>query len=907
MVATTTRPQTISTVRLARLARLRELQAEQARYDALTARIKARQYRTPGELAAALDPKTVSTPALELLDANLLDVAEGRCERLIWSMAPQEGKSERVSRRFPLWMLLRNPDMRIAIASYDLSMARRWGRRILNDILEHPELGLRVRNDTSAAHDWQLEGHIGGCYSVGIGGPLTGRPVDCLVGSTIITTSSGPIAIQDLVHLPELPLVLSWNHLEKRAQWRKIEASRVISGRNLVEVHTTAGRVVRCTQDHRIYTETRGYIPAAELQPGERLVVTDQSVSEVRPLRKAVHQAEICDSTDPTPRYSTALLSRMPVSRVRRTRGNPAGLQQLRETVPQERNGNPCRETSGKCADVLLAALLRGASDPVTGGRCCAETEDRHLSPMRDEHEPVKGTQVLLARVLAGRELGASASVQAINRTTVPELWCDVPAHQQSYHALLTVLRECDAFESNGWIREFPFQGRHELRDVVPQDETADYRAGSRMLCGLPADPRADEVHSKRNTQGTQRPVGASHQRRSSMQLCRESSDLVQDVPRDTPQIGYDTVSVVERVCGPGELVYDIQVEENCNLFAGEILLHNCLVIDDPLKGRAEADSEVYRNGAWDWWTETARTRLAPHAPVVMVNTRWHELDLSGRLITDDQEQHHWRVVNIPAQCESGDDPLGREPEQYMISARLNPDGSQRTVEQWRQIRRDVGERGWSALYQGRPAPAEGAMLKRAWWRYGTTPAYYLRPDGSAHAHGMDQVIQSWDMAFKDAATSSYVVGQVWGKRGADAFLLDQVRDHMDFPTTCRAVEALSAKWPQASLKLIEDKANGPAVIAQLRKKVPGMVPVSPKDSKEARVAAISPFVEAGNVHLPDPLHTPWVDGFVSEASQFPTGTHDDQVDALTQAVSRLLLLGGSSTDFLNQLTSQAS
>lgn len=198
-------------------------------------------------------------------------------------------------------------------------------------------------------------------------------------------------------------------------------------------------------------------------------------------------------------------------------------------------------------------------------------------------------------------------------------------------------------------------------------------------------------------------------------------------------------------------------------------------------------------------------------------------------------------------------------------------------------------------------------MLKRVWWQHDRVPVAYAKPDGTMWAHGMDAVIQSWDMTFKDTDASDYVVGQVWGRRGAEVHLLDQVRDRMDFPATCRAVQALSTRWPQATLKLIEDKANGPAVIAQLRKTVPGMVPVNPKDSKAARVAAVSPFAEAGNVFLPDPHSHPWVGGFVEEAAGFPNASHDDQVDAFTQAVSRLLL-DNSSTGFLDALVnSQAS
>lgn len=139
------------------------------------------------------------------------------------------------------------------------------------------------------------------------------------------------------------------------------------------------------------------------------------------------------------------------------------------------------------------------------------------------------------------------------------------------------------------------------------------------------------------------------------------------------------------------------------------------LLIDDPVKGREQADSPTYRERAWDWWTETASTRLAPGAPAIVVLTRWHPDDLAGRLIAEDQaaaeEQRRWRVLHIPAQAEAPDDVLGREPGEYMLSARG------RTTEQWERIKATVGARAWAALYQGRPAPQEGGIWLWDWIR----------------------------------------------------------------------------------------------------------------------------------------------------------------------------------------------
>jgi len=457
------------------------------------------QYPTPGALAKALEPRTLQTPALDLLDAGLVGAADGAEPRLIWTMPPQEGKSQRVSRWFPSWLLLRNPDLRIAIVSYADALARRWGRAIRNDIHAHPDLGLHVRPDTAAANEWQLLGYDGGVITAGIESGLTGRPVDVLI-------------------------------------------------------------------------------------------------------------------------------------------------------------------------------------------------------------------------------------------------------------------------------------------------------------------------------------------------------------------------------------------------------------VDDPLKGHAEADSEVYRDAAKEWWRGTASARLSEGAIVVCIMTRWHEDDLAGYLLAEDP--HGWRYVNIPAVAED-DDPLGRAPGEWLQSARG------RTEVGWEKRRRDAGSRAWNALYQGRPAPAEGGILKRSWWQHYSQIRAAARSDGTWYAPGAARVIQSWDMAFKDTKDSDYVVGQVWAQRGPKAWLLDQVRDRMDFPATCDAVRRLSAKWPQATMKLVEDKANGPAVIASLRREIPGIVPVTPKDSKEARAHAVAPFVEAGDVELPDPKMCPWVADLVDECASFPNGAHDDQVDTLTQALQRLLLQPAASDTFMTELLAE--
>ncbi|QGJ93452.1 terminase [Arthrobacter phage Mufasa8] len=327
------------------------------------------------------------------------------------------------------------------------------------------------------------------------------------------------------------------------------------------------------------------------------------------------------------------------------------------------------------------------------------------------------------------------------------------------------------------------------------------------------------------------------------------------------------------------------------------------LIIDDPHKGAKEADSQLQREDVWEWWTSTASTRLAPGAPVILILTRWHENDLAG-MFTQGEDGHLWRVVNIPAIAdhnpEKGEtDALGREPGQTLNSARGKRD--------WAAIARRVGSRVWNALYQGRPSASEGNLFKRAYWMRYSTPMWTAHDDGTCTIPtGDGSLVMSWDMTFKDTKGSDYVVGQVWLHRGPNAYLLDQVRRRMTFTETVKAVEAMAAKWPQCVVKLVEDKANGTAVLDVLKAKLPGFIPVTPHESKEARASAVTPFVEAKNVWLPEAKLAPWAETLIEEAASFPNGAHDDQVDAMTQALNRIFVAGGRAAgwlDFLRQQT----
>lgn len=299
------------------------------------------------------------------------------------------------------------------------------------------------------------------------------------------------------------------------------------------------------------------------------------------------------------------------------------------------------------------------------------------------------------------------------------------------------------------------------------------------------------------------------------------------------------------------------------------------LIVDDPIKTQEEASSQTTRDKIWREWQSSLSTRLEQAAIVIIIMTRWHEDDLCGRLLNSEYGTPlPWEVINLPLEAEENDI-LGRE-----IGEPLWDRYGKDFIAERKQYART-----FSALYQGRPSAAEGNIIKRHWWKYydktdklmGMIPFYCL----------------SVDATFKDSATADKVSIQVWGKLGTNFYLIDRNNARMDFTTTLLAIRNMLSKYPKISAKYVEDKANGSAIINVLNKQIGGFIGVNPLGGKESRAYSVTPYIEAGNVFIP---RESWVNDFIEECSNFPNGKNDDDVDAMTQAISKMIYSGGKVT-----------
>lgn len=346
----------------------------------------------------------------------------------------------------------------------------------------------------------------------------------------------------------------------------------------------------------------------------------------------------------------------------------------------------------------------------------------------------------------------------------------------------------------------------------------------------------------------------SSHRSRPYKQQDNKLDDNVQELPYFSPRQSTEIVTGVENLRDIQATVCDITVRSAHNFFADGILVHNC-IIDDPIKDMKEASSITVRNSIWDWYTSTLSTRLEKSGAILITMTRWHKDDLVGRVLDID---NGFEVLELPAISEDNN---ALWPDKYDIDS-LN------------EIKRNVGSKVFSSLYQQSPTIDGGSLIKQDWLKF------YDHEINTAH-----DFIMSWDMAFKGSDTSDYVVGQVWAKQPITAayYLVDQVRGKWDFPATIDNFIKFTKKWPHATKKVVESKANGQAVIDTLKKHIEGIVPYSPRDSKESRLNSIAPLFEAGNIYLP--RHKDFTNDFVEELTNFPYHKHDDQVDACAQAL----------------------
>ena len=301
------------------------------------------------------------------------------------------------------------------------------------------------------------------------------------------------------------------------------------------------------------------------------------------------------------------------------------------------------------------------------------------------------------------------------------------------------------------------------------------------------------------------------------------------------------------------------------------------VVVEDDMINpqKAESPAERYKSISMHKNVLSSRLDNLKTGIRVIVEQRTHAQDLTGYVLENESGWNHLVLPLVATKKVILEFPISGRRQERNEGELLDPSrqGEKEIADQ----KKDMGTRTFEAQCQQNPTSDEGNILKRHWWKF-----WHVLPDA------IERWIISWDMSFKETKTGSFVVGQVWAKAGARFYLIDQFRARIDFNETLSAFITLTGKYPQATAKLVEDAANGPAIMAVLKQKISGIIPIPATGAKVARAQAIAPLVEAGNIYLPDPLQTTWVYDFIEEAAKFKgvAGEINDQVDAMSQALN---------------------
>jgi len=313
----------------------------------------------------------------------------------------------------------------------------------------------------------------------------------------------------------------------------------------------------------------------------------------------------------------------------------------------------------------------------------------------------------------------------------------------------------------------------------------------------------------------------------------------------------------------------------------------NGIIIDDPVKGRQEADSPTTRETTWKAYQDDLMTRVIPGAWLALIQTRWHEDDLAGRILPKNYDGRSgmvecrdgkvWEIINLAAQCERADDPLGRTIGEYLWPEWFDPG-------HWEIFKQQ--SRTWAALYQQRPRPDDGGIFKESWCRkrYGAIP------------FAANVCVHSWDTAQKEKQINDPSACSVWNfgpSAGPGYYLREVYRERLDYPALRRRVIAYAERDNPHAI-LIEDKSSGQSLIQDLRNSTSlPIIAIEPEGNKIFRASEVSAMVESGLVHLPEagglvdhlgrPISSGWLADFEGEFFGFPIATNDDQVDSVTQ------------------------
>lgn len=291
------------------------------------------------------------------------------------------------------------------------------------------------------------------------------------------------------------------------------------------------------------------------------------------------------------------------------------------------------------------------------------------------------------------------------------------------------------------------------------------------------------------------------------------------------------------------------------------------LIIDDPVKNDAEANSKTYRDNLWEWFRATALTRLEPRGNVILVMTRWHEDDLCGRI---SENLKTWKTIKFPAISEQNDAIRSR--------AGISLWSERYSIQELKNIKLDMGEYWFSALYQQEPAPSKGGIFKKKNFKYYKTVSEFIEYDSKRVLLSELKYFTVVDLAVSSSETSDYTVILTFGiDKDKNIFIIDVEKERFSGAEHLELLKRVYFKYKPIIIGIEAVQYQISLVQRAIRESLPVIKLIADKD-KVTRALPVSALMDSKRVFFP--ANAIWLHDFESELLSFPTGKHDDQVDA---------------------------
>lgn len=777
---------------------------------------------------------------IDVIAEKAEQLVTGECRRLIVNQPPRTGKSNLLSVALPAWIWcqpergpMSGPQVKFMFGSYGQALSFNHSVLCRNLILSNwyqKNWGHRFKLSEDRNAVGHFENDKGGArIATSVGAALTGLGADCVGEGTPISTPTGDVKVQ---HLKANDVVFGFDHSRGLVVKAKVKATRKLYKTGFYEIRTASGFSFKCTGDHPVFIPVQGYVAASELRPGDRVICKDRAQSAresyLRLLRYRKSENAIRFSKDIKTWTQRHLLRHEVLSRTSQN--------EKFEKLPG------VWRSSTAHFRILLA----------------------HMRKSRDAK----------TRYYSAREV-------------LRAMWYFILRTQQ--HLLLAGMLEQSAFDADVGNAKFQFQGIGKVFEPVQKDRTLHSNSRRFFLHRLRKERRQNEIQARHNREVAYAldTASTSYRRRYEKQPAGESIALMQCVPQEAPSWNLDTIVNIRCDSTSKNVFYDLEVENVSNFFAENVLVHNCIGLDD-VHNTQDVTSEADREGAWNWYSQSVSTRLNNPKTGVMflVMQRQHEDDLTGKLLTEEGDL--WDHVVLRMRYET---------EPYLPYDQRTEEGEllwpTRVPEiEVSKLERTLGTYGASGQLQQRPQPKGGGILKAEYW--GIYPPVGMeeefKRDGIVCWPPFEFLVASLDGGYTEKESNDPSALTIWGLWFDRAGLPKIIAVHAweDFLSINKLVMRVgnNCRKFKVDVLLIEAKASGISVSQEIQRLFGSAdwstVLCQVKGDKVARAVSVQGIFEDGTILAPDRV---WAQLLIDRCASFPKGKRKDLVDSTTQAL----------------------